>query len=124
MGWLSNSDFSWVSYKQRGWDYPHLVGYMESHDEERLMYKNLTYGNSSNPEHDIKELDVALERQKLAGMFFFTIPGPKMIWQFGELGYDYSINHCPDGTLSDNCRVSRKPIRWDYNWHENRKCLF
>ena len=124
MGWLSNSDFSWVSYKQRGWDYPHLVGYMESHDEERLMYKNLTYGNSSNPEHDIKELDVSLERQKLAGMFFFTIPGPKMIWQFGELGYDYSINHCPDGTLSDNCRVSRKPIRWDYNWHENRKSLF
>ena len=124
MGWLSHSDFSWISYKQRGWDSPHLVGYMESHDEERLMYKNLTYGNSANPEHDIKELDVALERQKLAGMFFFTIPGPKMIWQFGELGYDYSINHCPDGTISDDCRVSRKPIRWDYNWHENRKSLF
>ncbi|HOP05301.1 MAG TPA: alpha-amylase family glycosyl hydrolase, partial [Tenuifilaceae bacterium] len=99
MGWLSNSDFSWISYKKRGWNNPNLVGYMESHDEERLMYKNLTYGNSSNPEYDVKDLEVALERQKLAGMFFFTIPGPKMIWQFGELGYDYSINHCPDGTL-------------------------
>lgn len=116
MGWLANSDFSWVSYKQRGWDSPHLVGYMESHDEERLMYKNLTYGNSSNPQHDVKNLDVALERQKLAGMFFFSIPGPKMIWQFGELGYDYSIEY--------NGRVGRKPVRWDYNWHENRKSLF
>ena len=25
-----------------------LVTYAESHDEERLMYKNLNYGNSSN----------------------------------------------------------------------------
>ncbi|KAA6301353.1 MAG: hypothetical protein EZS26_002550, partial [Candidatus Ordinivivax streblomastigis] len=23
--------------------------------------------------------------------FFLTVPGPKMIWQFGELGYDISI---------------------------------
>jgi hypothetical protein len=42
----------------------------------------------------------------LAGAFFFTVPGPKMIWQFGELGYDYSIDY--------DCRVCNKPIRWDY----------
>ncbi len=29
-----------------------------------------------------------------------------MIWQFGELGYDYSIDY--------DCRVCNKPIRWDY----------
>jgi hypothetical protein len=37
-----------------------------------------------------------------------------MIWQFGELGYDYSINYCPDGTINPDCRTSAKPVRWDY----------
>jgi len=47
-----------------------------------------------------------------------------MIWQFGELGYDFSINHCPDGTVNNNCRTSNKPIRWDYNNVTERKSLF
>ncbi|MDF1575535.1 MAG: alpha-amylase family glycosyl hydrolase [Bacteroidales bacterium] len=105
MGYENDSDFSWISYKERFWTEPHLVGYMESHDEERLMYKNRTYGNSSGA-YDIRERNTALERMALAGVFFFTVPGPKMIWQFGELGYDFSIDY--------DCRVCNKPIRWDY----------
>jgi len=111
------SDLSWASYKQRGWQKPHLVAYMESHDEERLMYKNLQYGNSSVG-YNIKELNTALDRIKLAGAFFFTIPGPKMIWQFGELGYDYSINY-PTGTSAS--RTDKKPIKWDYYSVTNRQ---
>ncbi len=105
MGWNSNSDFSRGYYKTRGWSKPHLVTYMESHDEERLMYKNLQWGNSSG-EYNVKDLATALNRIKLVSAFFYTLPGPKMIWQFGELGYDYSINY--DG------RLGEKPIRWDY----------
>ncbi len=37
---------------------------------------------------------------ELAGAFFFTIPGPKMMWQFGELGYDFSIDYCENGTIN------------------------
>lgn len=110
MGWLANSDFSWISWKNKGWQQPHGIGYMESHDEERLMYKNLQYGNASGS-YSIKNLAVALNRQKLAAAFFFTVPGPKMIWQFGELGFDLSINY-PCGT--DACRLSNKPPKWDY----------
>jgi hypothetical protein len=84
---------------------PALVGYMESHDEERLMYKNKTFGNSSG-NYNIQLQATALARMQLAGAFFFLVPGPKMIWQFGELGYDYSIDY--------DCRVCNKPIRWDY----------
>ncbi len=128
MGWIDDlndgSNFEWISYKERGWSTPHVVGYMESHDEERLMYRNLEYGNSTGPNHDIKTLEVALERQKLVGAFFFTIPGPKMIWQFGELGYDYSINYCPNGTINNECRTSRKPVRWDYYDDSDRKELY
>ena len=59
-----------------------------------------------------------------AAAFFFNIPGPKMMWQFGELGYDYSINHCPDGTVNTNCRLSNKPIRWDYKNVIQRQRLY
>jgi 1,4-alpha-glucan branching enzyme len=110
-----NSNLSGAVYKERGWIYPHLISYMESHDEERLMFKNLQYGNSSG-DYNIKDIRVALNRIKLAAAFFFTIPGPKMIWQFGELGYDYSINY--------GCRVCNKPIRWDYFSDTRRNNLY
>jgi glycosidase len=129
MGWHSgnNSNFSWVSHKTRGWSDPHLVGYMESHDEERLMYKNISYGNASGW-YNIQELTTALERQQLAATFFLTIPGPKMIWQFGELGYDYSkFYDMETGTViegDDGVKVSPKPVRWDYYDDWRRKTLF
>ena len=108
------SDFSSISWMKRGWTVPHLVGYMESHDEERLMYECYYWGNTTNPEYRVKDTTVALSRMELAANFFIPIPGPKMIWMFGELGYDYSINY--------NGRVGRKPIRWDYqsDWRRER----
>ena len=115
MGFGSESDFSWISYQNRGWSVPANVSYMESHDEERLMYKNLQYGNSSGS-YDIKDLNTALEREELAGAFYFTIPGPKMIWQFGELGYDISINQ--------NGRTGNKPILWNYFDVQERKDIY
>jgi glycosidase len=121
MGYPSN--LIWGSYQARGWDDPHLVTLMESHDEERMMYKNLTYG-ASQGDYDVTELGTALERSALAATLFFPIPGPKMIWQFGELGYDYSINTCEDGTVDPGCRLSPKPIRWDYYTEWQRKKLF
>jgi 1,4-alpha-glucan branching enzyme len=106
------SDFSWASYQKRGWADPHVVAYMESHDEERMMYKNVTWGNSvMEPYYTTKDTGTALHRMELAANFFFTIPGPKMLWEFEELGYDYSINY-PSGTSSS--RMTPKPIRWDY----------
>ena len=110
---FGGSDVSRTWHVQRGWSDPHLVGYMESHDEERLMYKNLSAGNTA-PGYNIKELNVALSRIELVSAFFYLIPGPKMIWEFGELGYDYSINYCVDGTINTTCRLDAKPIRWDY----------
>ncbi len=109
-----SSDIDWASYKERNWSVPHVVAYMESHDEERLMYKNLQWGNSGEW-YNIKDLHTALHRVELAANFFIPIPGPKMIWQFGELGYDYSIDY--------DCRVCNKPIRWDY-FTSNREKLY
>lgn len=107
------SDLSGTWHVNRGWSEPHLIGYMESHDEERIMYKNLTSGNSGSG-YTIRALNTALSRIELANTFLYLIPGPKMLWQFGELGYDYSINTCQDGTVNNNCRLDPKPIRWEY----------
>lgn len=108
MGYEPNSDFTFgVSYQARGWNFHNLVGFMESHDEERLTYRNYNFGNSFNASHDCKDTTVTLQRMGLAAALFFTIPGPKMIWQFGEYGYDYSIEW-------GGGRTSPKPKRWDY----------
>jgi len=39
-----SSDLTAVSAQGMGWTVPNLVSYMESHDEERIMYKTITYG--------------------------------------------------------------------------------
>jgi hypothetical protein len=113
MGYSTGWNFEGGIYTVRNWTQPHLVTYMESHDEERMMYKNLQYGNSSGS-YNIKDLYTALKRIEMCGAFLFTIPGPKHFWEFGEMGYDYSINTCTDGTINNSCRTDPKPIRWDY----------
>jgi 1,4-alpha-glucan branching enzyme len=123
MGYVNTSNFDYSIYRTRGWSKPHLVSYMESHDEERLMYKNQNFGNSSGS-YSTKSLGAALDRMKLAASFFLLSPGPKMIWQFGELGYDYSINTCTNSTVNNNCRLDNKPITWQYLSDPGRKSLF
>ena len=130
MGYLPNSNFDGGLFTKRGWSQPHLVGYQESHDEERLMFKNITFGNSSGGAHNAKDPGTALKRNGMAAAFWDMMPGPKMIWQFGELGYDYSITWCPSNNTvptpypSSQCRTDAKPPRWDYLQNTGRQELF
>lgn len=130
IGFGSNSDISGMSARSttngfgRGWNVKHLVGYMESHDEERQMYDALQNGNSSNANHNVKNLNIGLERVKTSGAFAYLVPGPKLIWQFGELGYDKSINTCSNGTVNNDCRTGEKPILWEYFENVNRKKIY
>lgn len=123
MGYSSESNISGVEADNRGWDKNHLVGYMESHDEERMMYRCLEFGNE-NSSYSTKDFETALERVKAASAFFYTIPGPKMLWQFGELGFDYSINRCTDGSIDEDCRLAIKPTRWEYLENDGNQDLF
>jgi glycosidase len=109
------SDLTYNSYLGRGWDVPALVTYMESHDEERLMVNVFNNGASAGS-YNTRDLKTALKRMELDAVFFLTIPGPKMIWQFGELGYDIPIN--------EGGRTSEKPIKWDYYAIPGRYHLF
>lgn len=129
MGYTSTSNLDGGLFTKRGWNQPHLVTYAESHDEERLMYKNITFGNSTGPSN-AKDPNTALKRSEMAASFLLMMPGPKMIWQFGELGYDYSITWCPSTSSvptpypNMQCRTDQKPARWDYLQNANRVSLF
>lgn len=92
MGYRPGSDFSGLNSDPRRW-----VGYAESHDEERNFYKAKMWGDGI-----IKTDSVArIKRVPLNIAFTNLMPGPKMIWQFGEIGYDISID--------ENGRTGEKP---------------
>ncbi|NJB86385.1 glycosidase [Lewinella marina] len=119
----NGSNFSSVLAENRGFGQRSLVAYMESHDEERMAYKNLQFGNGSGS-YSVKYPGTALDRVELASAFFYTLPGPKMLWQFGELGYDYPINYCTDGTVNNGCRTGPKPIVWEYRNDPKRQEIY
>lgn len=124
MGFADQSDIG-RSYATTRWSSfganppHHLMAYAESHDEERLMYKNTQFGSQANSNHNTRSTSVRLRRAQMVPAFLFTIPGPKLMWQFGELGYEQSINRCPDGTIGD-CRTDPKPVLWEYRAQTNR----
>ncbi len=117
-GFGNGSDFSKVMFNssQSNFSRPAAFGYMDSHDEERVMVRTIQNGNQFGG-YDVKNLATALERQAATAAVFFTTPGPKMIWQFGERGYDVSINFGGD-------RVASKPPRWEQMLEPNRIKLY
>ncbi len=136
MGWRGDkSNLQNVQHSTHGFGAPNLVPYMESHDEERIMYELLNHGNEYG---GYSTRTNALERVAMAAVMFYTVPGPKMLWQFGEVGYDYSIGQCADTVYTTNedgsktphmihdemCRTDSKPIRWDYAADAKRQKLF
>lgn len=110
MGWHENnkSNFSGISTYGR-------VSFAESHDEERVAYKMSKYGDTA-----LKTVASAAAANQLSGLYALAYLSPytKMIWQFGELAYDYSIDY--------NDRTGRKPIPWTLGYFENthRKTLY
>ena len=54
-------------------------------DEERIMYKNLNYGNSSNSSHDVQDLSNFIK--------------VSMIWHFLK----NSLFTCEDGSYGGDC---------------------
>ena len=114
MGHQNDSDFSGFHTDNTQMPFGSYVSFMESHDEERLCYKQTKWGNGAAK----TDLNVRMDRAGLCAAFSLLVPGPKMIWQFGELGYDYSINQNEKGefheTEEGGYRTSMKPLRWDY----------
>lgn len=124
MGYASNSNINSIGHKSRGsFSGPRVVGYPESHDEERIMYRAVAYGNEAISGHNVKNLNTALSRMSAIGAVSLTIPGPKMIWHFAALGMDISIFACNNGVVNEpggtdgDCKLDTKQQpQWTENW--------
>ncbi len=112
MGWLKDGD-GFGNANRDGY-----VSYCESHDEERNFYKAMTWGNGA-----VKtDLAMRLNRVPVNMAFNILLDGPHMIWQWNELGFDYSINSAKGGkndhTNNDNrCNIKEQPEEME--WLQN-----
>ena len=76
---------------------------------------NPSTGSGNSGSNDA--FSVAMRRAGASAAFFLTVPGPKMIWQFGEIGYDISIE--------ENGRTGEKPVKTaEYMAVPQRKALY
>lgn len=102
---------------ERDFSFANWISYGESHDEQRLGYELITYGNdvSTEPNPDLK-VQKMIDRLKIAYAFNLLFPGPRMLWQFGELGYEIDIDF--------NGRTGEKPVHWEYADNPDRKELY
>ncbi len=129
-----------------GYGYTGWVGFMESHDEQRVAYRARRDGTSNirapfSPTDQKANIGVnigtRMNQLALNAVCFLTVPGPKMIWQMGELGYDYNkwcSRYSTDVTegedFSDSSEDpkphegSRKPVKWGYLYVPERKALY
>ncbi len=83
------------------------VTYMESHDEQRQVWEvqnSDSHAGLSSGGYDTQDEEILLDRLKQNAAFIYLLSGPKMLWQFGELGYDIDINF--------NGRTGNKPLPW------------
>ncbi|MCL2413448.1 MAG: T9SS type A sorting domain-containing protein, partial [Bacteroidales bacterium] len=134
MGWTADNDISGSFYNIDNHHRRNFVSYMESHDEERLPFRILNFGNNYNPDHQMWDTTVMLQRMAAtANIFFTTPPGPRMLWQFGEIGYHWPINFCYNASTGvgylppgddDRCRTGRMPIPWNLLEDPRRQALF
>ena len=127
MGYAADSIIIGSGHQSRGFSEKRLIGYFESHDEERIMYKALQYGNSWDG-YNIQDLNTSLSRMSAIGAISLTIPGPKMIWHFSDLGMENSLFTCFDGSVYEpDCKLDTKPQpQWSENWlsNENRNQIY
>lgn len=91
MGWLKDGD-GFGDANRSGY-----VSYAESHDEERMQYKAKTWGNGDLQTNEPARLGRVAENVA----FNVLLNGAHMLWQFEEIGYDYSIEY--------NGRTGKKP---------------
>ena len=115
-------DLNWGVWSNRGWNWPNLLTYFESHDEQRFAHEVQAYGASNNG-YNIQEFETAMERIALAHAFLLCAPGPKMMWQQGELGYDLNLFDCGNGTFDESCKLDEKPALWEYLEVPERRAL-
>lgn len=102
-----------------------FIGYAESHDEERVAFK--AFNEAGQTQGNLTKVH---QRLQAMGSVLFLVPGPKMIWHFGDLGWSSSLWTCNNGVVSysnPDCKLDTKPQpQWTGNWltDTNRSAIY
>lgn len=118
MGWLKDGD-SFYDASKDGY-----VSYCESHDEERMQYKCTQWGNGA-----IKtDFATRIGRVPENVAFNVLLNGSHMLWQFEEIGYDFSINsedmHPYGNNTSYRCNKKPRPEPLGYFRNADRVAAY
>jgi 1,4-alpha-glucan branching enzyme len=117
MGYVDGSDFSLLASKSQSGGLVSLptnrVAYAESHDEYRMGYKAITWGVS-----EVKDTTNVMKQLAVCSAFLFLSPGPRMMWEFGELGANYNSKDAGGNNI-----MSPMPAEWGYLNIPARKAL-
>lgn len=127
LGGVSGANISRIGHVAHGFNAKRVIGYPESHDEERLMYNAIndaSYGNPNGSFPTLGNFNNTLARMSAIGAASLLVPGPKMIWHFAELGMQNSIFACTDGSVNTpsggaagDCKLATKPQpQFTENW--------
>lgn len=105
MGFNTNASLNrfYAPLDNRTWG--STVSYAESHDEERMAYKQRIYGTQG-----VRGNTAMMMRRlgSVAAQMILT-PGAHMLWQFQEFGADQTTKNSDGGNNTDN-----KRIIWSY----------
>ncbi len=100
----SNCNRFYAPLDSRTWG--STVSYAESHDEQRVAFKQITWGVAGVKDN----LAAAMRRCGGVAAQMLLAPGAHMIWQFGELGNDTNTKNL--STWENN--TDPKPVLWSY----------
>ena len=115
MGYSSNSNCNRFYAPQDNRTWGSTVSYLESHDEERLAYKQNQWGAAG-----VKgDLAVSMRRLGSAAAQMILAPGAHMIWMFSELGNDQTTKDAQGGN-----NTSPKKVLWSYLDQPDRRGLY
>ena len=107
MGWDdgNNNLFRFLSTSDGSRPWGSTISYAESHDEQRMAYKSITWGQDIVKNDDV----VRFRRLGALAVQMLLTPGPKMVWMFGELGDSQNAKDANGGN-----NTSPKIVDW--NW--------
>ncbi|MDE6289976.1 MAG: hypothetical protein K2M16_00445, partial [Muribaculaceae bacterium] len=91
------------------------VSYLESHDEQRLAYKQNQWGETGVKGNIVN----SMHRLGSAAAQMILTPGAHMIWEFSELGNYDNTKNSNGGNNTDP-----KTVRWNLLDDSNRKGLY
>ena len=115
MGYSDNSNLNRLYAVQDGRTWGSTVSYLESHDEQRLAYKQDQWAPSG-----VKgNVEASMRRLGSTAVQMILTPGSHMIWQFSEMGNAQNTKNSTGGNDTDP-----KIVNWNLLDEPNHKGLY